>query len=210
MKCANCQAEIPENSEFCLKCGTKLSQGPAPNPKNFWTGLFGENVHSYAEASRKQKILLWVLVGIFVLTIPRVIVHSLDIAQEVNTPTQPNRSAAPTIPAGPLLRVESFSWSISYNYAIAEGEVTNISSDPLKNVQAMGQFYTKDSTFITSADALIDYNPILPGQTSPFKVMATHNPAMDGCRISFKNMFGGSIEHSVKPKPEPKPKAKKK
>ena len=48
--------------------------------------------------------------------------------------------------------------------------------------------------FITSDDALIDYNPILPGQTSPFKAMATENPAMRKASIDFKELMGGSIE----------------
>jgi hypothetical protein len=45
----------------------------------------------------------------------------------------------------------------------------------------------------SSDDALIDYNPILPGQKSPFKVYATWNPAMDNASISFKFMGGKSI-----------------
>ena len=57
----------------------------------------------------------------------------------------------------------------------------------------MATFYGSDGGFVTSADALIDYNPILPGQTLPFKVMATHNPAMKTARVDFKELMGGSI-----------------
>jgi hypothetical protein len=71
--------------------------------------------------------------------------------------------------------------------------VKNISSSPLDNVQAVAIFDDSSDNFITSGDALIDYRPILPGQSSPFKVMAPQNPAMKTCRVEFKKMFGSAI-----------------
>jgi hypothetical protein len=209
MKCANCQAEIPEASQFCLKCGNPQGAKSAEALKQAFAT--GQTVPTQPDP-QKPSLTPTHKVGIGCLGLLFLLFVISQISQDGEKPSQRNSGSvvAPSAPAEPLLRLESFSWSISYNYATAEGEVTNVSSEPLKNVQAMGKFYTKDETFITSADAMIDYNPILPGQTSPFKVMATHNPAMDTCRISFKELFGGSIEHSVKPKPEPKPKAKKK
>ena len=69
------------------------------------------------------------------------------------------------------------------NFVIAEGQVNNISNRNLENIQAVVSFFTSDGTFITTGDALIEYNPILPGQTIPFKVMKRFNPAMDTARI---------------------------
>jgi hypothetical protein len=68
----------------------------------------------------------------------------------------------------------------------------------LEHVTAVVQFYDKYGNFITSADALIDYNPILPNQISPFKVMATYNPEMKKAGVEFKYLMGGTIEHSKK------------
>lgn len=85
-------------------------------------------------------------------------------------------------------------------YALVEGQVTNVSGRPLKYVLALAEFYTGDGTFITSDNALIDYNPILPGQTSPFKVYATWNPAMQSANLSFKFMGGESIRTGRSPK----------
>lgn len=78
-------------------------------------------------------------------------------------------------------------------YAILEGQVKNISSQSLQNVTAVASFYDANGGFITTSDALIDYNPILPGQTSPFKVMKTENPAMNKANVEFKYLTGGSI-----------------
>ena len=71
--------------------------------------------------------------------------------------------------------------------------VKNISSARLENVQAVAIFTDKNGNFITSADALIEYRPILPGQSSPFKVMQTYNPAMKSCRMEFKRFAGGEL-----------------
>ena len=58
-------------------------------------------------------------------------------------------------------------------------------------------WFTKNGSFITSQSTLIEYNPILGGQTSPWKVMAKHNPAMAEARVEFKQMFGGTLEHAT-------------
>lgn len=91
------------------------------------------------------------------------------------------------------LRAEKWSWHRSSRFAIAEGQVTNISSEPLKSVTAVVTFTTKSGEFVTSDSALIEYNPILPNQTSPWKVMASWNPAMESARVEFKTLFGGTL-----------------
>ncbi len=92
----------------------------------------------------------------------------------------------------PLI-VENWRWHIEHGFAIGEGEVTNRSDRRLENVQVVVSFYTKDNQFITTADAIVEYNPILPRQTTPFKAYATHNPQMNSARLAFKHLFGGSI-----------------
>jgi hypothetical protein len=46
---------------------------------------------------------------------------------------------------------------------------------------------------VKSADAMVDYQPLLPGQTSPYKAMTTLNPAVASCQVVFKTMFGGAV-----------------
>ena len=51
-----------------------------------------------------------------------------------------------------------------------------------------------DKTFHLSEDALVDYAPLMPGQTSPFSVTTTHNPLISTCVVSFKTFSGERIE----------------
>lgn len=69
----------------------------------------------------------------------------------------------------------------------------NISDQPLKNVTAVATWLDKDGGFIKSDNAIIEYNPILPGQISPFKTMSSTNPAMEKYSVGFKTLFGGSL-----------------
>ena len=104
----------------------------------------------------------------------------------------PEKTESP-VSLDPQLELVRFNWRIEYGYAILEGQVRNISSRALHNVAAVASFYDTSGGFIASADALIDYNPILPGQTSPFKVMRTENPAMKKAGVEFKYLMGGTI-----------------
>jgi len=103
------------------------------------------------------------------------------------------RTSQQSLPVEPQLELLKYSWHIEYGYAILEGQVKNTSSRPLVNVLALASFYDASDGFITSADAIIEFNPILPGQISPFRVMATRNPAMKKAAVEFKYLMGGSI-----------------
>lgn len=93
------------------------------------------------------------------------------------------------------LDVKSFSWSKSRsaNFAIVEGMVKNVTAHRLENIQAVAIFTDKDGSFITSDTAMVEYNPIMPGQSSPYKVMARYNPAMNSCRVEFKMLGVGTL-----------------
>jgi hypothetical protein len=112
------------------------------------------------------------------------------------TSTSPEPTALPTPQYA--LEIESFKCTpdASVGFAYVEGEVKNISTDSLSDVEAVGTWYTSAGTFIVSDDALTDFNPILPGQTSPFKTYSTYNPEMRKCDLKFKDLFGGQIPAS--------------
>jgi hypothetical protein len=110
------------------------------------------------------------------------------------TPAAAVPPSPPPEPQYDLALISSKGYESEYGgYHITEGLVKNISSQPLKNVTAVGIWLDKDGEFIKSDDALIDYNPILPGQTSPFKTMSTGNPAMTKFRVEFKTLMGGTL-----------------
>jgi hypothetical protein len=94
--------------------------------------------------------------------------------------------------AVPLL----LSWNCqrAYGYMTLQGEILNRTNAPIKNLLAVARYYTGSKTFVKSDTALIQYNPIMPGQTSPFKVISTDNPMMVECKISFTHLFGGTVE----------------
>jgi len=82
---------------------------------------------------------------------------------------------------------------VSQRHVEVKGLVKNISNSKLENVMAVACFYASDGTFITYDKAFIEFNPILPGQTSPFRVLATYNPAMARVEIQFKFSTGEPI-----------------
>jgi tetratricopeptide (TPR) repeat protein len=91
------------------------------------------------------------------------------------------------------LELLSWHWSESYGYVEAEGQVKNISGKKLDNIEVLVTWFDGNNNMITSESSLITYNPILPGQISPFRVMTSSNPAMSGASIEFKHLFGGKI-----------------
>ncbi len=93
------------------------------------------------------------------------------------------------------LEIISWYWYIteSASYVEAKGQVKNISGMSLEDVEVVVTYYDKDGNFITSDSALIDFNPILDGQVSPFIVYTIYNPAMKTASIEFKFLLGGTI-----------------
>jgi len=91
------------------------------------------------------------------------------------------------------LEVITSSWSKDYGYSIYEGQVKNISNMKLENVQAVVTWYDKNGNMVASGSALIKYNPIFSGQTSPFRVIKTYNPAMKKAGLEFSKLMGGTL-----------------
>jgi len=154
--------------------------------------------------SKSNSIGCLLLLGLAVLLV--VICQFLPKEKTRETPTPTGLSSSRSAPTSyePVLEVISFSWggTESGHYVEAKGQIKNISGKRLENVEAVVTFSDKSGGFITSSDALIDYNPILPGQTSPFSVMETYNPAMrtGTATVEFKFLMGGTIptRHSEK------------
>ncbi len=92
-----------------------------------------------------------------------------------------------------LLVLTSDKWHVDHGYAMMEGQVMNISGQRLQDVTAVVSFYDASGEFITSEQALINYNPILSNQVSAFEVPAAYNPAMEKANVEFKYLMGGSI-----------------
>lgn len=103
-------------------------------------------------------------------------------------------AGTPQTNGAPQLQLLSYGCTTEYSYFHITGQVKNISGGSLKNVEVVGTAYAKDGTFVNSDSALTEYNPIFPGQTSPFEVLMTDNPAMTKCNVDFKFLMGESIQ----------------
>lgn len=112
----------------------------------------------------------------------------------------------------PKLEVTSWRWSTSAsgNFVEVDGEVRNTSSEAIESLLVTAEFRTSDGTFITSDDGFADYSPLMPGQSSPFKIMSRYNPQMATARLRFKTLFGGEINYIDNSKRDPPKKTKKK
>jgi Uncharacterised protein family UPF0547 len=176
--CPECQKEISSEATACPNCG-----------------------YSFKKATQKKKSspLAIGCLGVIILFIFLYIIGSNMKGNSSSSSSSPY-NAATTISNEPLLELQNWHWGVEYDYATAEGTVKNISNSKLENVEAEVSFLTKDGSLVTNADALIEYNPILPGQISPFKVMTTHNPAMRSASIEFKTLMGGTLRWKQKEK----------
>ena len=94
---------------------------------------------------------------------------------------------------GYMLELTSWHWISRHGYAVAEGQVKNITNLRLKNVIALVSWYNENGDFITSDSSHIEYTTLMPGQVSPFKVMADYNPQMKKATIDFKFLVGGPL-----------------
>jgi hypothetical protein len=81
-------------------------------------------------------------------------------------------------------------------YQVCEGEVRNETDQRLDSVMAEVRFTDQAGTFVKSGNAMINYQPLMPGQTSSFMVMTTDNPQIRHFSIGFREMFGGKLKAS--------------
>lgn len=176
-KCKECGQEISNKAEKCPHCG-------APRKKK--TSLFTWIVTIV--------IALWAI-GYF--SSPSTTSRSSAPSASSSYSSKSNSDSQPEVTYGPPLEVLSWKCEKEYGYVFVVGEVKNISSESIKNVMAVGEFRTKDGTLVKAEDSLVDYNPLLPGQTSPFKTGGTDNPAITNCNLSFKTLFGKEIGYTT-------------
>lgn len=114
--------------------------------------------------------------------------------EELRQRSEAQAKQAAEAAAGPVLKVLAFNWKEDHGYLIMEGLVKNTSSEPLKDVQAVAIYSDEDGTFVKSEDALVEYNPILPDQSSPFKVTTKNDPAIQHARPEFKTISGTTLD----------------
>lgn len=136
------------------------------------------------------------LFAAFILTTIAMVLggHAAPQSTATTTAAPGGRSAAPVTARYDLELLSSTGGpSGAGSYMEVVGQVRNVSGRSLENVMVVTTWYTAAGAFVTTDDALIDYNPILNGQTSPFKTITRRNPEMQRFSVEFKRMFGGTL-----------------
>jgi len=182
--CPECGKVVREpTAQFCPYCGVGLSTSPA-------TLLL---VQKPTRQLAKRFIML-LLLAIGLVIVISGLVHVVQSGREV----------APSFMSGPIsesrppdaqlallsMRSERPLWG---RHFVFEGEVENISGSSLEDVVVVVSVYDDDPSLITSDEAPIEYATLLPGQTSPFKVMIDYNPEVEYYKVTFKHLLGDTI-----------------
>lgn len=203
-KCPHCAEEIQEAARVCKHCGRNIpakldarkskiglfvmaaalvtivaSNALAP------FGMLGLIVGLGMNMTTRSLLLRWTgatILGLLIGGVLGAFSHPPAEAQ------QPPADASPeTAPKFDLeLLASNGSPSETGNYMYAEGQVKNVSGDSIRSVTAVVSWFTQSDDFITSDSALVEFRPLLNGQTSPFKIITSRNPAMKRFRIDFK------------------------
>ena len=123
------------------------------------------------------------------------------LVEEPTPASIPTQAAKPTArtsstprPSGPQLALISASCTHD-TWMKCEGFVKNISGKSLENIEVVILWYDDTGTPVSSDTALIDYDPILAGQQSPWDTFGNYNPAITKFRVEFKEFFGGTIPY---------------
>lgn len=93
------------------------------------------------------------------------------------------------------LKLLDWSCTTEHGYTTIEGRVKNVSAEPITNLEARGEFVASDKTFVKSDSALVDYRPLMPSQTTTFKVLTSENPLISKCELAFNEFNGGIVRH---------------
>ena len=115
----------------------------------------------------------------------------------VSTPTREPTPTRPPTPPPSIYKLALISGQCTLRSDIGftecEGFVENISGKPLENVEVVIVWVYTSGTPVSTDKALIDYNPVLAGQQSPWSTIGDYNPALTKFRIQFKELLGGTI-----------------
>ena len=165
-------------SMSCKECGRKVSRNAKKCPQ--------------CGVPIKRKTPLFVWPAMFVVFLSAI--GYFYFSSQSSPPSNANQPSLPAPDIRPLELISRKCGTQNINVYVI-GKVKNISSESMENVMAVGRFRTKDGTLVKTEEAIIDSNPILPGQTSLFKVGGADDPTITDCYLSFKNRSGQQLNY---------------
>lgn len=176
VKCKECGQQLSKKAKECPKCGAP--QGP----KQIGCG----------------SVIVLGIVGLIALS-----AAYDDGPTNASSSSSRSGSGGTTTSGGvasrdeqrPKLEVLSFRCEKEHGFVYVRGEVRNISPRKLQNVTAVGNFRNAQGALVKTETALVEYNPLMPGQTSPYQAGGTGNPQITNCSVGFKHLMGGAIDY---------------
>jgi hypothetical protein len=156
-----------------------------------WIGLIGSISKGHILVRIAGSVLLTIAIALTIGTLTR----SLPTAPTTPGTSEPSTAEAArteSLPTDPMLAIVSSRVYEQSGYHFVEGQVTNLTAEPLDEVIAVATWYSQEGAVVTTGTALIEQDPILPGHTSPFKAGTRSNPAMNKYSVEFK-LRGGTL-----------------
>jgi hypothetical protein len=153
-----------------------------------WIGLVGAAARGHVLVRLACGLILVILIVTTVADLTR----TVPATPAASGPGTVETARAERVQSEPMLAIVSSRGYEQGGYHFVEGEVTNLTTRPLEHVTAVAKWYTEDGTLVTTDTALVEKDPILPGQTSPFKTGIRSTTAMDTFSIEFTH-FDRSI-----------------
>jgi hypothetical protein len=196
-QCPYCAETIKAEAKFCRFCGRNLEASELPQQLQSQSQQPKTVVQQAAPPRKKRNPVITCLAALGLIAVVFICLAVLISPSSTTTLPATKTPIAPRYTRTPSYKLELLSdrGTLDEYFATVEGQVKNISGQSLDSVLVVVSWYDASGGFITSDWSFIDYQPILAGQTSPFKVMTTKNPAMKKFSINFKEFAGGTIPY---------------
>lgn len=77
-----------------------------------------------------------------------------------------------------------------------QGEIRNTSSQPIKELILSAVFNGPAGQFVSTSDLQVEFDPVMPGQVSPFDGFGDYNPIVRIVKVTPALMLGASLSFS--------------
>lgn len=92
-----------------------------------------------------------------------------------------------------VLEVSPSQMARRYDYVTITGQVSNLSSRPLRDVEAVVEIFDREGHLRAVETALIAFSPLSPGEQSPFRVQCRYDGEVGSFRVRFRHLLGAPI-----------------